>query len=163
MLTFQKSLTHTSGSPVFESVTTDTSGNIFVSGYINVGTDIPLYIWKYDSSGVLQWAKQVGTTTTADVERLSKIIWKNSFLYITARNITTSKLVIIKLPDSGGTDGSYGTYTLATATGFTEATATNTEAAAGLTSTTRTVVTTIGAYTGATTTPTYTASTTSAF
>ncbi len=74
-------------SDTVNSIALDSTGNIFLSGYTNgslEGTSIggsDLIMLKYDTTGVLQWTKQLGTTST----ELSRAITTDSAdkLYIT--------------------------------------------------------------------------------
>lgn len=133
-------------------VTTDTSGNIYVTGFVNVASS-KIYILKYNSSGVLQWIKTITHSTRALFAR--NIFWIGGNLHIAANN-DNSQHVIVKLADTGGTNGTYGSYTIATVTtGYTTLTGSVTNTTTGMTNTSRTVVAT--AALGATqSTPSYT-------
>jgi len=137
---------------VFQGVTTDTSGNIYVTGFVNVASS-KIYILKYNSSGVLQWIKTITHSTRALFAR--NIFWIGGNLHIAANN-DNNQHVIVKLADTGGTNGTYGSYTIATVTtGYTTLTGSVTNTTTGMTNTSRTVVAT--AALGATqSTPSYT-------
>ena len=60
----------TSSSDSGNGVTTDSSGNIYVTGYTNGGLDGntnsgygDIFLVKYNSSGTKQWTKQLGTSS----------------------------------------------------------------------------------------------------
>ena len=59
----------TSRSDEGQSITSDSSGNVYVTGYTSGGLDgntnagsTDLFVVKYNSSGVKQWTKQLGTS-----------------------------------------------------------------------------------------------------
>ena len=58
----------TSGEDVANGVATDSSGNVYVTGYTQGGLDgtnaggSDLFVVKYNSSGTKQWTKQLGTS-----------------------------------------------------------------------------------------------------
>jgi hypothetical protein len=151
-ISWQVAIDFTAGQMVFQGVTTDTSGNIYVTGFVNVASS-KIYILKYNSSGVLQWIKTITHSTRALFAR--NIFWIGGNLHIAANN-DNNQHVIVKLADTGGTNGTYGSYTIATVTtGYTTLTGSVTNTTTGMTNTSRTVVAT--AALGATqSTPSYT-------
>jgi hypothetical protein len=155
-ISWQVAIDFTAGQMIFDSVTTDTSGNIYVSGWVNVASS-KIHILKYNSSGVLQWIKTITHSTRPLFN--TRIFWLGSNLYITGYN-DNSQHIIIKLADTGGTDGTYGSYTIATVTtGYTTLTGSVANTTTGMTNTSRTVVT-MNAIGATQSTPSYTSTVT---
>ena len=137
-ISWQVAIDFTAGQMIFDSVTTDTSGNIYVTGFVNVASS-KIHILKYNSSGTLQWIKTITHSTRPLFN--TRIFWIGSNLHISAYN-DNSQHIIIKLADTGGTDGTYGSYTIATVTtGYTTLTGSVANTTTGMTNTSRSVVT----------------------
>ena len=68
-------------------VATDSSGNIYVTGYTSGGLDgntnaggFDLFVVKYNSSGTKQWTKQLGTSSTDSANGIA--FGNNTFLTV---------------------------------------------------------------------------------
>tara|TARA_Y100000004_G_scaffold153380_1_gene177049 strand:- start:4460 stop:5824 length:1365 start_codon:yes stop_codon:yes gene_type:complete len=117
----------------------DGSGNVYVTGIavIDLGTDFA--IAKYNTSGVIQWQRNLRTTGgQTDVARAIVTDGSNNF-YVCGYTGSPSNVLLAKLPGDGSLTGTYGSYeyaaiTLTDAAGtFTDAAATLTDAAGNLT------------------------------
>ena len=117
----------------------DGSGNVYVTGIavIDGGTDFA--IAKYNTSGVIQWQRNLRTTGgQTDVARAIVTDGSNNF-YVCGYTGSPSNVLLAKLPGDGSLTGTYGSYeyaaiTLTDAAGtFTDAAATLTDAAGNLT------------------------------
>ena len=65
---WQRLLYSSSGSDIARRITTDSSGNVYISGHTNSigqGTNADLLIGKYNTSGTLQWQRIIGGTGAA--------------------------------------------------------------------------------------------------
>lgn len=60
---WQKRLSNASSFDAWgQAITADSSGNVYITGTMRVGTDNNIITAKYNSSGVLQWQRTLGTT-----------------------------------------------------------------------------------------------------
>ena len=63
--TWQKSLEPASGNGNFNSVSIDSSGNVYVVGYVDAGLAVATFA-KYNSSGTLQWQRKISSSGQTD-------------------------------------------------------------------------------------------------
>jgi hypothetical protein len=86
----------TLGSATFQAATTDDDDNLYIAG--------SNYIAKYDSSGTIQWQRQmVGATDFVGIAHYLNAVY--------VIGTTGSSAFIAKLPDDGSLTGTYGSFT----------------------------------------------------
>jgi hypothetical protein len=102
------------GHDIGRGITTDSSDNIYVTGYWDNGPDYDIFITKYNSSGAIQWQRTLaggngtdyayGITTDSSDNIYVTGYWDNGPDYDT---------FITKLPNDGSGTGTYGNFTYA--------------------------------------------------
>jgi uncharacterized delta-60 repeat protein len=92
---------------VFRCVTSDDSGNVYVTGTVyNATTGRDIITRKYNASGDVQWDHVYSSSAPDGQDGGTEVIYKNNFLYILgdARNAanTSSDIILIKRNASTG-------------------------------------------------------------
>ena len=106
-----------SGTDQGTDVTTDSSDNVYVGGYINTGSGYQTaIIAKYNSSGTIQWQRTLGSSSAND--RVNAIVHDGSDnVYIAGYTRTAgagnNDFLIARLPADGSETGTYGNFTYA--------------------------------------------------
>ena len=112
------------------SAALDSSGNVYALGTTSsagAGSNDMLIV-KYNSSGILQWQRSLGTTAGESANRIYAGGSGNIYL----AGATGGDGLIVKLPADGSLTGTYGDFVYAS-TSLTAATSTLTDAASTLT------------------------------
>ena len=134
-----------------DSVTVDSSGNVYVSGYRsdgNASTDRCTFIQKYNSSGTFQWAVTIKHTNGYNQGPMNYseglvLSSDESTLFCQARiydsNEGIAHPVIIAYPTNGGLTGTYGDWTIASYTFTAEGTSLFDNSGAGITLSARSI------------------------
>jgi hypothetical protein len=109
-LLWQKQLYDAIGGVSYQSITTDSSGNVYITGLAGIGNGL---IVKYDTSGVLQWQRVFSGSTTGGSTNLYGL----SILLDSSDNITIGgqanaagnnyNMFIFKVPSDGTLTGTY--------------------------------------------------------
>ena len=145
--------TPASGSNVTQadSITVDSSGNVYVSGYRQDGsasTDRCTFIQKYNSSGTFQWAVTFKHTNAynqgvANYSEGLVLSSDESQLFCQARyydsNVGYAHTAIIAYPTDGSITGTYGDWTIASYTFTAEGTSLFDNSGAGITLSARSI------------------------
>ena len=106
-----------SGTDQGTDVTTDSSDNVYVGGYINTGSGYQTaIIAKYNSSGTIQWQRTLGSSSAND--RVNAIVHDGSDnVYIAGYTQTAgagnNDFLIAKLSNDGSGTGTFGSFTYA--------------------------------------------------
>tara|TARA_B100000963_G_C22578041_1_gene649472 strand:+ start:61 stop:1542 length:1482 start_codon:yes stop_codon:yes gene_type:complete len=118
-------------------ITTDSSGNVFVAGYIQDSSNFDVFIFKFNSSGVLQWQRKFTDQGGSYVDTVNGPCIQcdnlgNFYLVLTTATPSSGgsprHMAVLKLPDDGSLTGTYslthsgssaGSYTYS-ATSFTD-------------------------------------------
>lgn len=135
-ITWQKFLSAPNTGCGFKTISIDSSGNLYVTGAVDNGTDFDLLIVKYNSSGVIQWQRTLASTTGYNDNGYSITVDASGNIYVCGQNsnplTNESNALTLKLPGDGSRTGTYGTWTYA-ASSFVGSDATGTPGNAGLT------------------------------
>jgi hypothetical protein len=85
-------------------IAVDNSGNIYVAGYTNQPGSNNALIFKYDSSGNLQWQRRLGAGATGQNLSLAITIDSSDYIYITGRSDASGvQDILIAKYDTSGT------------------------------------------------------------
>lgn len=99
-------------------MTTDSEGNVYIVGDTNDTPDEKTqgYVVKYNSSGTLQWQRQLRFGTPVNSNSATGIkIDSLGDMYISYIVDASQNIAIIKLPSDGSLLGTYGSFTYAAA------------------------------------------------
>lgn len=141
-----------SGGDIGYGIAVDAASNIYISGVTasaGAGNNDAL-IAKYDSSGVIQWQRTLGTSSFDNAYAAAT---RGDAVYIAGTTTvgSSSDVLLAKLPSNGSKTGTYGSFVYQSSS--------LTEVAGGLTSSTSTLTDAAGTLTGST--PTLTDATSS--
>lgn len=141
----------------FNGIFINSANDIFVCGQtLNSSGNLDILIAKYNTSGTLQWQRTLSTTGADTGLRIKQGQSGVLMVYGTTNVTGTTRNLLMRVPDDGSLQGTYGSFTYATST-LTASTSSVTPAAATTPSyTTQTGTIASGSYTLGT--PTYTSS-----
>ena len=101
-------------------VSTDSSGNVYITGELNDGSTWSAVIVKYNSSGTLQWQRGLTNSTTSHATKGKKIKVMGDSFYISGRDDKNPSgtdyepnALLAKFPTDGSLTGTYGSFTYA--------------------------------------------------
>ena len=111
----------------WQKIIFDSSGNSYII-FMNQSYGYPIYIIKYNSSGVQQWARELGSSAGYNSQIYDAQISSNdpNNIYLTfTTDLNVNNSILIKLPTDGSLTqtfflaGDYYTYAASTFTGYT--------------------------------------------
>lgn len=106
---------------VWDQCNVDSNGNLFATSR-NGSSGIR--ILKYNTSGVLQWVRQVDSVSTTDYfSQGGSIAFDSNDDLIISLGKANSKAYLIKIPNDGSLTGVYGDYNYSVVSGVTDAAA----------------------------------------
>ena len=116
------------GSTYYQSggrgIAVDSSGNVYATSR-HGGGDQHDVLWKFNSSGTLQWAIRLGRTGSYTCVLNAITVGSDGFIYTGGytQSSSTNNAIMFKIPPDGVSAGTYGDYTVSTpsygqATGF---------------------------------------------
>lgn len=100
-----------SGNDYYYNVAVDSSDNIYGFGWTasdGVGSN-DLLLAKYNSSGVIQWQKNLGSTASETGHSVT--VDSSDNIIMAGYTATGADAVIAKVPSDGSGDGTYGSFT----------------------------------------------------
>jgi len=156
------SMTGSGNAAGFEGIAMDSSGNLYVSGYVTISSQKSVLLIKYNSSGTLQWqnkfTRSSGNLSQASGRTLLTVDTNND-ITVTSASGDTNEIYTFKVPTDGTKTGTktlgaysitYGTASTTDAAGnYGTATPTFTDSAGDGATTAITVTSTTTAYTSA--------------
>ena len=106
---------------VWENCNVDSNGNLFATSRSGSSG---MRILKYNTSGVLQWVRQVDSVSTTDYfSQGGSIAFDSNDDLIISLGRANNKAYLIKIPNDGSLTGVYGDYNYSVVSGVTDAAA----------------------------------------
>ena len=105
----------------WENCNVDSNGNLFATSRSGSSG---IRILKYNTSGVLQWVRQVDSVSTTDYfSQGGSIAFDSNDDLIISLGRANNKAYLIKMPNDGSLTGVYGDYNYSVVSGVTDAAA----------------------------------------